>query len=94
MAVGDTQSIGGIEFLGHIGIGDMQEPLQHSRHLLLARMAVARDSHLYLHRRVLIYGDVATQSRSDSHSLRMHNLNHRLGVLIHELCLDGERGRM
>lgn len=94
MAVSNSQSIGGIQFFRHLLLGNMQKTLQHTRHLLFARMTVSCNRHLYLHRRILIYRDVSAQSRSNCHPLRMYNLNHCLRVLVHKLCLDCQFRRL
>ena len=72
----------------------MHEPLQHSRHLFFGRMAVSRDRHLDFHRRILVYRHILAQSRSDCHSLRVNNLDHRLRVLVHKLGLYRQTRRM
>ena len=94
MAVSDTEGIGGIQFLRHFLIGDMQKTLEHTGYLLLGRMTVTGNRHLDLHRRVLIDRYILAQSRSDGNTLCMHDLDHRLRVLIHKLSLDSKGRRM
>ena len=94
MAIGDSECVRGIQFLGHVLLRNMHEPLQHTGHLLFGGMSVAGDRHLDLHRRVFVDRHIFGERGGNSHPLRMDNLDHRLGVLVHKLRLYRQAGWM
>ena len=90
MAVGDGERIRGVQFLGHLFVGYVQETLEHAGNLLFGRVSVAGNRHFDFHGRVLVNRHIFRQRRGYRHALRMDNLNHGLRVLVHKLRLDGE----
>ena len=62
--------------------------VEHIGDLLFGGMSVTCNRHLDFHRRILIDRQVSTERGGYRHPLCVHYLNHRLRILIHELCLD------
>ena len=90
VTIGCAKGIGGVHIGEHGLLRNVQEALQHTRHLLFAGTAVARDGLLDFQRGVLVDGHIATDGCGDGHSLRASEFEHTLHVLTAEGGLDGQ----
>ena len=82
------QSVGCIQLGQHRLLRDMQETLQHSRHLFFGCISVTGNRHLDLQRCIFEDRNFAFQCCCHSNTLRPSQLQHTLYVLPEERCFD------
>jgi len=90
VTVGGGKGIGGIHEASHLFIGNVQQALQHTGHLLLRCAAVASQSHFDFHGSIFVDGYAALDGCGDGHPLGTSQFQHRLHILAEERSLDGQ----
>lgn len=94
MTNGGRETIGRIEFFGHVCCRNMKNVLQHGRYLFFGCRTIARNALFDFSRRVFHYRELSTQCRSDSHALSASEFEHRLHVFSKERGFNGQFIRM
>lgn len=89
VAISSSKRIGGIHEFRHVLLVYPQKPLQHSCHLFLRRLALARDGHLDFQRGIFVNGHRMVYGSSYGNSLRASEFKHRLDILAKERGFNG-----